>query len=522
MNSSDTCRLPRLPSPLTQRQLEALAWVEAKRRVFGDTDAQSTFTTKYRNDPARFVRECIQFHKSPGPTDYQFETLDRLVTEKRVSVRGPHGLGKCVDWDDEVQLADGRWVVAGTMVGRCAEVPATGENLEPTIASAMFVDNGKREVIEIETKRGRVIRRTLNHPLWADSEPYRWDRTVYAKRLRPEGRWVTAGELKSGDVVAVATSSVPYKAEPRPIEHVKLAAYLLGDGGLTSGGARFTNANSIIMAEFERVCKKLGCSLVPASADPITVNIVAADDSLDGRGYPYNPILELLRRWGMYGVGSHDKRFPAWVWSLPRSQLAVFLSRLYACDGWASTWNGHGCQVGYATVSLGLAHDVSRALLRLGIDVNLLKKRTKWEHNGIEKTGVCYQLTVDDGEGCLAFAERISIFGKGQSMSDVVESALSADARYTQKWRGYGLPDGYLWEKVGKVTNIGSRRTVAITVPGVETFTTEFVEHNTAMAAWVILWFALTREAEGTDWKIPVTASAWRQLSKFLMPELHK
>ena len=54
----------------------------------------STFTTKYRNDPARFVRECIQFHKSPGPTDYQFETLDRLVTEKRVSVRGPHGLGK--------------------------------------------------------------------------------------------------------------------------------------------------------------------------------------------------------------------------------------------------------------------------------------------------------------------------------------------------------------------------------------------------------------------------------------------
>lgn len=44
---------------------------------------------------------------------------------------------------------------------------------------------------------------------------------------------------------------------------------------------------------------------------------------------------------------------------------------------------------------------------------------------------------------------------------------------------------------------------------------------KTAIAAWVILWFALTRDGE-TDWKIPCTASVWRQLSKFLMPEVHK
>jgi hypothetical protein len=43
---------------------------------------------------------------------------------------------------------------------------------------------------------------------------------------------------------------------------------------------------------------------------------------------------------------------------------------------------------------------------------------------------------------------------------------------------------------------------------------------KSCLAAWIILWFALTRDGE--DWKIPCTASAWRQLSKFLMPELHK
>jgi hypothetical protein len=41
---------------------------------------------------------------------------------------------------------------------------------------------------------------------------------------------------------------------------------------------------------------------------------------------------------------------------------------------------------------------------------------------------------------------------------------------------------------------------------------------KTALAAWVILWGVLTSD----DVKIPTTASAWRQLTKFLWPEVHK
>lgn len=43
---------------------------------------------------------------------------------------------------------------------------------------------------------------------------------------------------------------------------------------------------------------------------------------------------------------------------------------------------------------------------------------------------------------------------------------------------------------------------------------------KTALASWAVLWFALTRDGE--DWKMPTTASAWRQLTKFLWPEVHK
>jgi hypothetical protein len=43
---------------------------------------------------------------------------------------------------------------------------------------------------------------------------------------------------------------------------------------------------------------------------------------------------------------------------------------------------------------------------------------------------------------------------------------------------------------------------------------------KTALESWVLLWYALTRDGE--DWKIPTTASAWRQLTKFLWPEVRK
>jgi hypothetical protein len=44
---------------------------------------------------------------------------------------------------------------------------------------------------------------------------------------------------------------------------------------------------------------------------------------------------------------------------------------------------------------------------------------------------------------------------------------------------------------------------------------------KSALAALLILWFSLTRDAAGYNWKILTTASAWRQLEKFLWPEVH-
>jgi len=117
---------PVLPLGLLPLSPEQAAEELLRRRqaTRGTGSASGTFTAKYRNDPARFVRECIRFHKSPGPTVYQEEMLGRLPAEKRVSVRGPHGLGK-------TSLA--AWVILWFALTR--EVEGTDWKI-PTTASA--------------------------------------------------------------------------------------------------------------------------------------------------------------------------------------------------------------------------------------------------------------------------------------------------------------------------------------------------------------------------------------------------
>lgn len=45
---------------------------------------------------------------------------------------------------------------------------------------------------------------------------------------------------------------------------------------------------------------------------------------------------------------------------------------------------------------------------------------------------------------------------------------------------------------------------------------------KTTIAAVTVWWFALTRDAAGTDWKVATTAGSWHQLTQYLWPEIHK
>lgn len=83
-----------LSSPMAIR---ARAELEKRRRARSGTRVSTIyqrFQKKYFNDPAGFARDCFNWKPGQGLADYQENALSKLVIRRRVSVRGPHGLGK--------------------------------------------------------------------------------------------------------------------------------------------------------------------------------------------------------------------------------------------------------------------------------------------------------------------------------------------------------------------------------------------------------------------------------------------
>jgi intein/homing endonuclease len=497
-----------------QREAARLAALTAK------TEPYREFQEKYRDSAVDFVLDCIHFPKGKGPTDYQLELLDDLIRYQRISFRGPHGIGKCVCYNDGMRLADGSIVEAHELIGKSFDVLAVDKDLRVVTARAHAWDNGARDVVEITTDKGRVLTRTLNHPLWADTTPLRYSKPEYSMRLRPEGSWIAAGELTIGSAVAVYLGTETCEPLAMSDEAIKLAAYLIGDGNTTGGNLRITQVEGASLDEIRACCDALGAEL--RYIDRYDYRIVTK--GIRGSGKYKNPVRDLVSAWGMRGVGAHDKCFPAWVWRLDNRQLAMFISRLFACDGWAHSGVGTSGkarnEIGLTTTSAMLARDTSRALLRLGVHAETRTKKTAWTHAGERRFGAAHTVAIHDAPNILRFTEHVGIFGKETQVDALAAQCRSRSVKEQQKWRGANLPTHLAWERVSSLRVIENQPTVAITVPGVETFLTEFVEHNTAFDAWVIHWFALTRDGE--DWKLPTTASAWRQLTKFLWPEVHK
>lgn len=70
-------------------------WVEYAARAFEPVDALAPKSkSQFHDSPTMFAQDCIDWRDTTGLTSYQTEILDAVPREKRVAVRGPHGLGK--------------------------------------------------------------------------------------------------------------------------------------------------------------------------------------------------------------------------------------------------------------------------------------------------------------------------------------------------------------------------------------------------------------------------------------------
>ena len=285
-------------------------------------------------------------------------------------------------------------VVARIEAGEETWVASVGSDLKlrPRRATATF-RNGVKPVLRLKTRLGRTVEATDNHPL-----------------LTLNG-WKPLGELGVGDRIAVP------RALPRtgvvdslPDHEIVLLAALIADGNLTNRTPRFCyGVNSPVLHEVEHAAAACGTRLSNDGSG--SANISA------GRGAGHNPVRELCKRHGIWGLRSEAKFVPAAIFGLPDEQIQRFLAVLYACDGHVHSTYRLG-QVGYSTISPRLARDVQHLLLRLGI-VSVIRKLRREVYEGTGKTAL--EVRITGQAGLRRFCQLIPVCGKQAAIERMAE-----------------------------------------------------------------------------------------------------
>jgi len=225
---------------------------KAESEIFSLSQRSSTKAfTSVRDTLAESFDRLDELHKSGAgmrgvPTG--FPDLDDALAGMQQSnllvLAARPGVGKCVAGDTLVidSSTGRRQTISDIVSHKEVKISTLDSNfkIHGGIDPSAFVDDGKKPVYEIKTALGNKLQATAVHPL-----------------LTING-WKKVEELKVGVRIAIPRKMEYFGYRVWDSWRVKILAYLLGDGGVTSSSPRFTNSNNIILSDFCDSVEKFG------------------------------------------------------------------------------------------------------------------------------------------------------------------------------------------------------------------------------------------------------------------------
>lgn len=445
--------------------------------------------------PPIWIREWLGDH----PWKLQEKILYSIHDNPRTAVRSCHGAGKCVAAGERIQLSNGRLCRIEDLDAQAIRLPGfleSGADVQGRVNH-----NGARDCYKITLRNGRELVRTSNHPLMASV-------IVTGRGLHPiDAGWVYAENLTADHALLAPDTLRAEGNKPKPNAEVILCAYLLADGGLTAG-VTYTKPDGILKREFRSIVEKLGCGLSVRNC---------LTDNVTGSNGGANHILGLVREWGLFGCKSKRKRFPDWVWELPNDQLALFLNRLIASDGWVYTAKRRGryiAQIGIALASQAMIDDISWAMLRFGIHGKIRHRRVKASKLVAQRFDA-WEWRITKKSSIERFAKLIGCYGA--DLNPILDAASKRDQQRSIVWPKRNAPQGYHWERIKAVEYLGGRDTYNISIDHpTHAYVTQVVEHNSFVAARAALWWLYTHPQS----VVMITAPTFRQVEKVVWQEI--
>jgi replicative DNA helicase len=396
-------------------------------------------------------------------------------------VAGRPSMGKCCHFNTEIVLRDGSLCTIQELVQRKqGEVITLGDDWKVHFCTPSdFINSGIKPVFRVTTRLGRFVETTITHPYltingWKPLANLKCgDKIAVPRQLDIFGEeTLRACEVKLlgyliGDGCLSVTNMVQF-ANNNPAIGTDFVEAILGFSPslkvqmdslekrairyCVSRDLEFTTAQRKIFAECLASFMKSSANTTWTQkelAKAINVTPALVSQWVQGNCVPNQTTFvklcqalvvepeeiapygilaitknakNLLSLWlqelGLNGKTSHSKVVPSIVFQLKREQVALFLNRLFATDGWATVLKSGQSQLGYATVNEKLARQVQHLLLRFGIIAALKKRYVKYK----DHRRIAWQLDITDAKSLKIFIDEIGIFGKEKALSSVKEA----------------------------------------------------------------------------------------------------
>lgn len=381
---------------------------KAEQKVFGIAQARSiSGLTHISNTLVNTFEDIEERHEGvalPG-IPCGFYDLDAMTSgfgrSDLIIIAGRPSMGKCLHEDTELVLSDGSISkIKEIYHRRQAELLTLKHNWKFSFTQpSAFVDDGIKPVFRVQTRLGRYIETTITHPY-----------------LTVNG-WRQLSQLKVGDKIAVPRQLNVFGSEKVRECEIKLLAYLIGDGCLTDTTPKFSNNNPLIQEDFTQAVTHFSPLLKVhekkrSKRSPMLYVEMSSKEN--------NPLILWLQNLELWGKKSTEKTLPAFIFKLERQQIALFLNRLFAIDGWASVLKSGQVQLGYYSVSEKLARQIQHLLLRFGIIATLKVRLIKYKDTKRET----WQLDITNAHAIKNLISEIDIFGKQEVLSNVKAALL--------------------------------------------------------------------------------------------------
>lgn len=360
------------------------------------------------SDPFRLSTEQMESIFSEGDVLFRMpgalgELMGPVERDGFIGVQAPEKRGKCLAAKSKVILATGELRTIQEIVeDLCSPVVSmdvsTGRFVKSPVSEHWY--NGIKSVYRLTTKTGRTIDATDNEPFFT-----------------PDG-WSDLRDLNKGEFIAVP-KELPFfgtkKIEPYL---VRMFAYFIADGGLTSKCPTFTKTNPELQNDFAECIAHFGCRV---SWNGISGSVVNSDENRHKRGK--NHVCTVLEKHGLLGKLSKEKTIPDIIFQSNKQGVALFLRTLFSCDGWMSST---GADIGYGSASKELAKQVQHLLVRFGIV-------SKISHKPNNCAGL-WSVEIRDYQNMRRYVERIGfLFSKQQEAEAILRERPCANKSFLDK-----------------------------------------------------------------------------------------